>query len=115
MCIGRVYNINNRLVLVCILYISTIRYTLRTTVHAYARFWLCVRIPVLVDRYESACSLSSLNELVSGSQNAFIKKNELVSGSQNAFIKKCCIHDNFVYVQSVIKALHINQGDRLSL
>ena len=34
------------------------------------------------------------------------RMNELVSGSQNAFIKKRCIHDNFVYVQSVIKALH---------
>jgi len=43
------------------------------------------------------------------------RMNELVSGSQNAFIKKCYIHDNFVYVQSVIKALHINQDDRLSL
>lgn len=32
--------------------------------------------------------------------------NEIVSGCQNAFIKKRCIHDNFVYVQSVIKALH---------
>jgi len=34
------------------------------------------------------------------------RMNELVSGSQNAFIKKRCIHDNFVYIQSVIKALH---------
>jgi hypothetical protein len=32
--------------------------------------------------------------------------NELISGCQNAFIKKCCIHDDFVYVQSVVKALH---------
>ena len=34
------------------------------------------------------------------------KLNDLVSGCQNAFIKKRCIHDNFVYVQNVIKALH---------
>jgi mannosylglycoprotein endo-beta-mannosidase len=32
--------------------------------------------------------------------------NELISGCHNASIKKRCIHDNFVYVQSVIKALH---------
>jgi hypothetical protein len=32
--------------------------------------------------------------------------NDLVSTCQNAFIKKRCIHDNFLYVQSVIKALH---------
>jgi hypothetical protein len=32
--------------------------------------------------------------------------NKLVSTCQNAFIKKRCIHDNFIYVQSVIKALH---------
>jgi hypothetical protein len=32
--------------------------------------------------------------------------NELISDCQNAFIKKRCIHDNFVYVQSVIRALH---------
>jgi hypothetical protein len=32
--------------------------------------------------------------------------NELVSGCQNAFIQKRCIHDNFLYVQNVIKALH---------
>jgi mannosylglycoprotein endo-beta-mannosidase len=31
---------------------------------------------------------------------------KLVSGAQNAFIKKRCIHDNYVYVQGVIKALH---------
>jgi hypothetical protein len=31
---------------------------------------------------------------------------DLVSRCQNAFIKKRCIHDNFIYVQSVIKALH---------
>jgi hypothetical protein len=30
----------------------------------------------------------------------------LVSNCQNAFIKKRCIQDNFIYVQSVIKALH---------
>jgi hypothetical protein len=34
------------------------------------------------------------------------KLNKLVSTSQNAFIKNRCIHDNFVYVQNVIKALH---------
>jgi hypothetical protein len=38
---------------------------------------------------------------------------ELVSGCQNAFIKKRCIHDNFVYVQNVIQALH--KGKRPSL
>jgi hypothetical protein len=32
--------------------------------------------------------------------------NDLVSTCQNAFIKKRCIHDNFLYVQSVIKGLH---------
>jgi hypothetical protein len=32
--------------------------------------------------------------------------NELVSCCQNAFIQKRCIHDNFLYVQNVIKALH---------
>jgi hypothetical protein len=31
---------------------------------------------------------------------------KLVSGAQNAFIKKRCIHDNYVYLQGVIKALH---------
>lgn len=31
---------------------------------------------------------------------------ELVSSCQKAFIKKRCIHDNFVYVQNVIRALH---------
>jgi hypothetical protein len=30
----------------------------------------------------------------------------LVSVNQTAFIKKRCIHDNFVYVQQVIKDLH---------
>jgi hypothetical protein len=34
------------------------------------------------------------------------KLNDLVSTCQNAFIKKRCIHDNFLYIQSVIKALH---------
>jgi hypothetical protein len=32
--------------------------------------------------------------------------NKLVSLNQNAFIKKCCIHDNFLYVQEIIKDLH---------
>lgn len=32
--------------------------------------------------------------------------NELVSHSQNAFIKKRCIHDNFLYAQRVIQLLH---------
>lgn len=31
---------------------------------------------------------------------------KLVSINQSAFIKKRCIHDNFVYVQQVIKDLH---------
>lgn len=31
--------------------------------------------------------------------------NDLVSASQNTFIKKRYIHDNFMYVQSVIKVL----------
>jgi mannosylglycoprotein endo-beta-mannosidase len=35
-----------------------------------------------------------------------LRLNELVSACQNAFVKKRCIHDNFIYVQSVIKALH---------
>jgi hypothetical protein len=39
--------------------------------------------------------------------------NELISGCQNAFIKKRCIHDNFVYVQSVTRALH--KANRSSL
>jgi hypothetical protein len=30
----------------------------------------------------------------------------LISLNQTAFIKKRCIHDNFVYVQQVIKELH---------
>jgi hypothetical protein len=30
----------------------------------------------------------------------------LVLVNQTAFIKKCCIHDNFMYVQEVIKDLH---------
>jgi hypothetical protein len=30
----------------------------------------------------------------------------LISVNQTAFIKKSCIHDNFVYVQQVIKDLH---------
>lgn len=34
------------------------------------------------------------------------KLNELIPTCQNAFIKKRCIHDNFLYVQNVIKALH---------
>jgi hypothetical protein len=34
------------------------------------------------------------------------KMNELVSGAQNAFIKKRCIHDNFIYSQRVIQLLH---------
>jgi hypothetical protein len=37
----------------------------------------------------------------------------LVSRSQNAFIKKRCIHDNFIYVQNVIKALHKAQRPSL--
>lgn len=32
--------------------------------------------------------------------------NDLVSMSQNAFIKKRCIYDNFLYVQNIIRALH---------
>jgi hypothetical protein len=32
--------------------------------------------------------------------------NKLASLNQNAFIKKCCIHDNFLYVQEIIKDLH---------
>jgi hypothetical protein len=31
---------------------------------------------------------------------------DLISVNQSAFIKKCCIHDNFMYVQEVIKELH---------
>lgn len=31
----------------------------------------------------------------------------LVSHSQSAFIKKCCIHDNFIYVQNVIREAHV--------
>jgi hypothetical protein len=31
---------------------------------------------------------------------------KLVSYNQNAFIKKRCIHDNFMFVQQVIKDLH---------
>ncbi|WVZ83331.1 hypothetical protein U9M48_030492 [Paspalum notatum var. saurae] len=34
------------------------------------------------------------------------KLKELISISQNAFIKKRCIHDNFLYVQRVIRRLH---------
>jgi hypothetical protein len=36
-----------------------------------------------------------------------------VFGCQNAFIKKRCIHDNFIYVQNVVKAL--NKAKRPSL
>jgi hypothetical protein len=32
--------------------------------------------------------------------------NKLISYNQNAFIKKMYIHDNFMYVQQVIKDLH---------
>jgi hypothetical protein len=32
--------------------------------------------------------------------------NDLISINQTAFIKKKCIHDNFIYVQEVIKDLH---------
>jgi hypothetical protein len=39
--------------------------------------------------------------------------NELVSGAQNAFIKKRCIHDNFIYSQRVIQLLH--QKKKLAL
>lgn len=31
---------------------------------------------------------------------------QLISVNQKAFIQKRCIHDNFVYVQQVIKELH---------
>jgi hypothetical protein len=31
---------------------------------------------------------------------------KVVSINQNAFIKKCCIYDNFLYVQQIIKDLH---------
>jgi hypothetical protein len=31
---------------------------------------------------------------------------KLVSINQSAFIKKCCIHNNFLYVQQIIKDLH---------
>jgi hypothetical protein len=34
------------------------------------------------------------------------KLEQLISVNQTAFIKKRCIHDNFVYVQQVIKDLH---------
>jgi hypothetical protein len=37
----------------------------------------------------------------------------LVSCSQNAFIKKRCIHDNFINLQNVIKALHKAQRPSL--
>jgi hypothetical protein len=31
---------------------------------------------------------------------------EMVSSSQSAFVKKRCIHDNFVFIQSIAKELH---------
>jgi hypothetical protein len=38
-----------------------------------------------------------------------LRLNKLMSGCQNAYLKKRCIHDNFLYVQNVIKALHKGQ------
>jgi hypothetical protein len=34
------------------------------------------------------------------------KLGKLITYNQNAFIKKCCINDNFMFVQQVIKELH---------
>lgn len=33
------------------------------------------------------------------------KLQEMVSANQSAFVKKRCIHDNFLYVQGIIKEL----------
>ena len=41
------------------------------------------------------------------------RMNEIVSISQNAFIQKRSIHDNFLYVQRVIRKLHKNNQPAL--
>jgi hypothetical protein len=40
---------------------------------------------------------------------------KLISYNQNGFIKKCCIHDNCVFVQQVIKELHTKKNPALFL
>jgi hypothetical protein len=41
--------------------------------------------------------------------------NVLVSRAQSAFIKRRCIHDNFLYTQNIIRALHRNKQPGLFL
>jgi hypothetical protein len=41
------------------------------------------------------------------------RMNEIVSTAQNAFIQKRSIHDNFLYVQRVIRKLHKNSQSAL--
>jgi hypothetical protein len=42
-----------------------------------------------------------------------LRMNEIVSTAQNAFIQKRSIHDNFLYVQRVIRKLHKNRKPAL--
>jgi hypothetical protein len=65
-------------------------------------------LPMVVNDYRPISLIHSFAKIVSKllSNRLGPKLHKLISINQSAFVKKRCIHDNFVYIQQVIKDLH---------
>jgi hypothetical protein len=63
---------------------------------------------MVVNDYRPISLIHSFAKIVSKllSNRLGPKLHKLISINQSAFVKKRCIHDNFVYIQQVIKDLH---------
>jgi hypothetical protein len=64
--------------------------------------------PRLVSKFSPINLIHSFTKLISKllASRLAPELEDLISINQTTFIKKCCIHDNFMYVQEVIKDLH---------
>jgi hypothetical protein len=64
--------------------------------------------PRLVSKFRPINLIHSFTKLISKllASRLAPELEDLISINQTTFIKKCCIHDNFMYVQEVIKDLH---------
>jgi hypothetical protein len=56
--------------------------------------------------YRPISLINSITKIITKLLATRSHTNQLVSQAQNAFIKKRYIHDNFLYVQTVIQMLH---------
>jgi hypothetical protein len=68
-----------------------------------------------IDKFRPISLINSFMKIITKilANRLALRMNEIVSTAQNAFIQKRSIHDNFLYVQRVIRKLHKNSQPAL--